>query len=543
MPLLLVNSLIGIAITALLATLILRTFLERWRRKIPQQGGERKIYKINDHLYFYRGYFSNSVILIFKSCAVVVDTQTSTWGGEHLRNCIEAITDKPIKWVINTHYHGDHVGGNAAFPEAQIVMSQRSAEMLVQRNDERLQYAEVFGLLIQQQPEISRADRVFDNSLILNIDGDKLHILHCGKIETDDACVVWWPSQGVLACGDGVTTSGYPFLGVPFLDEGLRYDGEWIRFFQNLIDLQPEFLMPGHGPIIQGREHIAARLKLLQQVLGDVLACTKKYMQPHLPALREKWRNGVLKCGDIPRDILDSVFAQLTAEIGHYSKNPELEEHVSCQRFAYYRAVNSLVEERAGRGWWDDIRPSVHPQLDTSPARYQGLAYSKVVAEAERAMKNKDLKTALEYTEAYRLENPQDANIMALQADLYLWGTDHLTSRIDGSEYFKCATAKAQQSLAIDPNQPLALASLALCMVFSDLIIGQPSDKAIAMLTNALSSGELTGRQSRKARIILGKAYQYTFRDQQADKSFRLALPYIVRPLYPLFKPLMWALK
>jgi cyclase len=545
---LLITFLVGTFIITLLTYLILRVTLKLWRKKIPVQGGERRLYKVNDRLYFYRGYFSNSVVLIFPTCVVVVDTQTSTWGGQHLRKCIEQVTKKTIRWVINTHYHGDHVGGNSAFSDAEIVMSKRSAEMLVERDSERLQYAEVFGLLIQEQPGISRVDRVFDKSLTLHIDGDELHILHCGKIETDDACVIWWPRQRILACGDGVTTSGYPFLGVPFLDEGLRYDGEWIGFLQKLIDLQPCFLLPGHGPLIEGQNKITARLRLLQNLLSDLLNCTKKYMQPHLPNLQKKWQDGTLNRGDVPREIVDAVFEKLTAEIGHYSQNPQLEEHVSCQRFAYYRALNSLIEERAGRGWWEDIRPSIHPKLAITSQHYQSLDYEKVCAYAESALARKDLKTALEYTEAYRIEHPQDATILALQADIYLRGTDFLTSRIDGSEYFKCATDKARQSLAIDPSQPLALVSLATCMVFSDLIIGQPSDKAIAMLTQALdsqacNSSQLTGRQTRKARLVLGKAYQYNFQDQLADKYFRLVLPFLLRPIYPMFKPLMWTLK
>ena len=114
----------------------------------------------------------------FETCVVVVDTQTSTWGGVHFRKAIESITDKPIKYVINTHYHGDHVGGNDAFPDAEIIMSQESSRLAVERDDERILYAEVFGLLFQETPTISKADTTFEDSLVLNIDGDELHILH-----------------------------------------------------------------------------------------------------------------------------------------------------------------------------------------------------------------------------------------------------------------------------------------------------------------------------------------------------------------------------
>ena len=96
-----------------------------------------------------------------------------------------------------------------------------------------------------------------------------------------------------------------------------------------------------------------------------------------------------------------------------------------------------------------------------------------------------------------------------------------LTSRIDGSEFLKCATSTAQKSLSLFPEQPVALLNLAFCQIFSDLIIGQSSEDAIDMLIRALGSDMLTKEQRLRGRLILGKAYQYTFQDDKADEQFR----------------------
>ena len=119
-----------------------------------------------------------------------------------------------------------------------------------------------------------------------DIDGEELHILHCGKIETEDACIVWWPSEGALACGDGVTTSGYPFL-VFFFDEGLRYDGEWIKFFQkhHRSETEPLLLLKMVQLLKENKNR--RQTCLLQKVLSDVLECTKKYLEPHMTELHD----------------------------------------------------------------------------------------------------------------------------------------------------------------------------------------------------------------------------------------------------------------
>ena len=118
-----------------------------------------------------------------------------------------------------------------------------------------------------------------------------------------------------------------------------------------------------------------------------------------------------------------------------------------------------------------------------------------------------------------------------------------MTSRIDGSEFLKLATSRARKALSLHKNQPVALLNLAFCQIFSDLIIGQSSEESIEMLKIALASSMLNKEQEMRGRMMLGKAYQYTFQDSKADEQYRLLLPSVLRLIYPMFRPLMWALK
>lgn len=530
--------LVGIPAAVYLTSLIIA-------RRQPQQAGDRAMHRIADGVWFYRGYFSNSAALVFDTCVVVVDTQVSPWGARHFRRCLEEITDRPVRYVINTHYHGDHVGGNAAFPEAEVITTADTKRLLEERDDERVLYAEVFGLLFQGVPEVGAPDRVFEGSLELEIDGQSLWIYQCGQIETEDACIVWWPDRQVVVTGDGVATHGYPFLGVPFLDEGLRYDGEWLEHLRFQRELGAEILLPGHGPALIGNADIDARLELLHDVMRDVLDESRKALDTHLPTLRAAWADGTLPTGDVPRATVDAIVDQVQRTLAHYPQRPDLEEHVACQRFAVYRAINSALDERRGRGWWDDLRPSVHPPMDLArgEAAIAGLDAGQVIERAQALAAKKAHGAALELTTAWLEAHPDDAVVLGWRGELYVGAIASLSSRIDGTELLKAAVESARRALAIDPEQPQARLTLGLAMVLSDLMIGQPPDAAVAHLEAALASGGLTGRQRQKARLLLGKVHQFCWQPAEADQQFRQVLPAPLRPLYPLTRRLFWSLR
>ena len=171
---------------------------------------------------------------------LVVDSQVTPRAAQPLLAQLRALTDRPVRFVFNTHYHGDHVGGNAAFAGAEILGSARTARFMVERADERLAYARTFGLEVEEAPpplpptphlrRAARADgrRRAAGAVPRRSGGDT----GCGR-------AVVAPARRVLAAATAWPRAGYPYLGVPFLDEGLRDDGEWIGCLSRLRGPRP----------------------------------------------------------------------------------------------------------------------------------------------------------------------------------------------------------------------------------------------------------------------------------------------------------------
>ncbi len=481
-----------------------------------RQSGDLRLHSVAPDVSLYRGFFSNSAVLDTPGGIVVVDTQITPRGGQRLRDAITKAHARPFAFVVNTHYHGDHSGGNAAFPEAPVLATDETARYVRERDGERLEYARTFGLLFQDVPPVRPPDRTFSGELVLDLGGERLELKQLGRVETPDACVVWWPARRVLCCGDGVATTGYPYLGVPFLDEGLQDDGQWIGFLQKLRALEPEVLLPGHGHALVGQKRVAARLDLLISLFGDLFAAVKEEMAR----------------GTAPPELFDRVDGKLA----HYARMKELEQNTVGQRFAIYRAYNSANPERRGKGWWHDFRPSVIRRAPAADADAQlaGVADTAGVLVKVAALQKKDPPLALTLLERWCQEHSDDAAARGLLADVRFDSAAGVMPVVDATEWLVAAAEAAQASLAIDPRQPLGLLNLGCLQIWSGMVLAQAMEPGIANLEVALAEPSLTRKQRRKGAFFMGKAHQYDGRDAESDRWLKQAMPPALRWLYPL---------
>jgi glyoxylase-like metal-dependent hydrolase (beta-lactamase superfamily II) len=489
-----------------------------------RQSGDQRLHRLADDVYLYRGFFSNSGVLVFPSCVVVVDSQVSPLGGWRLRDAIREVTDKPVRYVVHTHFHGDHTGGNAAFPEAEIIGNAMTARFVVERDGERLEYARTFGLEFENVHPTVAPTRTFEGSLRLTIDGDALDVLQIGAAETSDACVVWWPSHEVLASGDGIATWFYPFLGTPFVDEGLHDDGEWLRFLAAARAMRPRVLLPGHGPPIVGAAAIAARVELLSSLLSDLLEEVRRELLAGTP--------------------LAELVNGVDARLARYPARRDLVEHTVSQRFAIYRAVNSLRKERAGRGWWQDLRPSIvrrasGPSVEAELARVSSA--EAVCARAAALVDAGERPLAIALLQAWTAERPRDAAAHGQLADVLFDGAEGVRPAVDATELLAASGRAAKTALLIDPDDTLSLLNLGALEVFGGAILAQPMARALAKLRRALDAPGLTPRQRRKATFFTGKAHQLEGRSGEADHWYRMLLPPPARVFFPLVRGRLWA--
>lgn len=484
------------------------------RRRLTGFTPDMRLHKLADDVYVFRGFFSNSAVLVMQGGVVVVDSQTTPEGGQRLHALIKTVTDKPVVYVVNTHYHGDHVGGNMAFPDAQVVAPALTARFIQERDQERVEYCHTFGLTLLGVPEVRGPDITFEGRHTLQVGEDSLELMQVGRCETPDACVAWWGARRVVCPGDGVATDQYPWLGVPFLDEGLQDDGDWLRYLSAVTGLRAVVLIPGHGAPLLGEHVIERRLQLLSQLLTDLLETTRQQLQ-----------------GGVP---FEQLVEHVDQALSHYREDPALVERVVSQRFAIYRAYNSVNPERRGKGWWHDLRPSVLGQQPAAPEGADAMESGHVIAQVRRLLGRSEVLSARALLDAWLMSHPDDSEVWALKAEVELRGALITRPIVDATEYIRACSASAERALAIERTQPVALLCRGAVDVWSCLVTSQPVDQPIANLQRALDSGKLSRRLTLIGRFFVAKAHQAVGRDAECERAFRELLPWPLRPMLPL---------
>jgi cyclase len=193
--------------------------------------------KIDDNFYVVLGGGGNSAVLIADDGVLVVDTKFRR-PGRQLPKIIGAITDKPVKVIINTHYHADHTHGNPNYAPGTTVIAQRhTRQHLIQLDKDFWEVEPAWSLL--------PADLV-DDEKELQFGDETIRIIHPGRGHTDGDVVVYFVHRRVLATGDLFVNGVYPRI-------DLRGGGsarEWPATLDRVlaIDDVTQYI-PGHGPL------------------------------------------------------------------------------------------------------------------------------------------------------------------------------------------------------------------------------------------------------------------------------------------------------
>jgi cyclase len=235
-------------------------------------------------------YVSNSVVIVGDDGVLLVDSGAGPNEALALRDGIRAITDRPVRYVVDTHFHLDHAFGHQAFPEALIVSHEdaslrdavqgrtftgtvaglpeqigkaraeaekqtdpaKRAE-LVQRAEALLAYHKELTAFV---PDAASA--TFSDRLTLRLGAREVRVLHLGRGHTAGDVVVFLPQARVVCTGD--LFNGYVgYMGDAYVDE-------WAETLARLAELDFETVVAGHGEPFKGRDAIAP----VQAVLRDL---------------------------------------------------------------------------------------------------------------------------------------------------------------------------------------------------------------------------------------------------------------------------------
>ena len=194
-----------------------------------------------------RNFISNAGFVITNDGVVVIDALGSPTLGKELIESIRRLTTQPIRYVIVTHYHADHVYGLQAFKAigATILAHPEGREYLNSDTAQRRLEASRQELFpwIDQNTRLVSADRWLEaEETTLRVGSYDFVIRHVGPAHTPEDLVVFVPKLDVLFAGDLVFRGRIPFVG--------QADSQnWIASLGRLIEFHPKVMVPGHGPV------------------------------------------------------------------------------------------------------------------------------------------------------------------------------------------------------------------------------------------------------------------------------------------------------
>ena len=190
---------------------------------------------VRENLYVISGGGGHTAALVTEAHGVVlVDTKLAGWGQSMLE-AVQAITSQPVTVIINTHTHGDHVGGNADFPATVEIVAHENAAI-------RMAGMDAFaGAGAQFLP-----DRTFGDTLTLFEGRDQIDLYHFGAGHTDGDTVVVFPALGTAHMGDLFAFLAPPYIDVGNGGSGVAYPDTLDRILASIEGVRR--VIPGHIP-------------------------------------------------------------------------------------------------------------------------------------------------------------------------------------------------------------------------------------------------------------------------------------------------------
>jgi glyoxylase-like metal-dependent hydrolase (beta-lactamase superfamily II) len=204
---------------------------------------------------------SNGGVIVGESFAVVVDTQFTHDQNVAYHASVCSLTRKPVRYIINTHHHGDHCYGNHFFPEALTVCHEDAytqQRKLGQPNPAALK--KLFPRFDFTNVRWTPADVTFDQNMFLWQDRREIRLLHFGHTHSLSDIAVYLPEEKVVYCGDFLFYHNTPLgLETSFVN--------WLKVLDALLNLDANYYVPGHGPVCgkEGLEDLQGYIRLIRK--------------------------------------------------------------------------------------------------------------------------------------------------------------------------------------------------------------------------------------------------------------------------------------
>src|SRR6202795_485456 len=230
--------------------------------------------KLSEHAYAYTAEGDpNTGIVIGDDSVMVIDTQATPVMAQDVIRRIREVTDKPIKYVVMSHYHAVRVLGASAYRPEHIIASQDTYELIVERGEADMKSEiERFPRLFQSVesiPGLTWPTLVFKDALTLWMGKREVQILQLGRGHTKGDTVVWLPQEKILFSGDLVEYGATPYTGDAYLTD-------WPATLDAIAALKPAKLVPGRGASLMTPQDVKAGLDGTRAFITEMFGSVKR---------------------------------------------------------------------------------------------------------------------------------------------------------------------------------------------------------------------------------------------------------------------------
>ncbi|MDP9964020.1 glyoxylase-like metal-dependent hydrolase (beta-lactamase superfamily II) [Variovorax beijingensis] len=231
--------------------------------------------QISEHAWAYTAEGDpNTGIVIGDDCVLVADTQATPAMAADVVRRIREVTDKPIKYVVLTHYHAVRVLGAAGYGAEHILASQDTRDLIVERGEQDKaseigRFPRLFQNVETVPPGLTWPTMTFTGKMTLWLGKLEVQLIQLGRGHTKGDTVVWLPEERTLLSGDLVEFGATPYAGD-------AYFKDWPQTLDNIAALKPAALVPGRGAALTTPAEVAEGLTGTRNFISDVYASVQE---------------------------------------------------------------------------------------------------------------------------------------------------------------------------------------------------------------------------------------------------------------------------
>ncbi len=268
----------------------------------------------------------NTGIVVGDDAVMVIDAQATPVMAQDVIRHIRTVTDKPVKYVVLTHYHAVRVLGASGYRPEHIIASRDTFDLIIERGEQDMKSEiERFPRLfrdVESVPGLTWPTLVFEQRMTLWLGKLQVDLMQLGRGHTKGDTVVWLPQEKILFSGDLVEYDATPYAGDAYL-------ADWPATLDAVAALQPQKLVPGRGASLQTPEQVRAGLDGTRAFVTAMFECVQQGA----------------RAGKDLRTVYAETYAALKPKFGHWV----IFDH--CLPFDVTRAYDEATQYKDPRIW------------------------------------------------------------------------------------------------------------------------------------------------------------------------------------------------